>query len=118
MFDEEFLLEQKNELMNEKRRLEEEVAGSSNEEKGEGLVPEFPNYGTEDEDETQEIEQALTNSQVGGDMEEMLGDVELALSKIENGSYGTCENCGGQISRERLEAFPAAKICLDCESKE
>src|SRR5207253_2655471 len=49
-------------------------------------------------------------------LQETLGDVERALEKIADGTYGTCENCGKQIAGPRLEAMPAARLCIDCAS--
>ncbi len=40
-------------------------------------------------------------------------DVERALAKMEAGTYGICERCGGEISTERLEALPWAVLCID-----
>jgi RNA polymerase-binding transcription factor DksA len=48
---------------------------------------------------------------------ETLSEVEHALAKIEDGTYGTCENCGQPISPARLEAQPAARHCINCASK-
>ncbi|OGC55661.1 hypothetical protein A2797_01175 [candidate division WWE3 bacterium RIFCSPHIGHO2_01_FULL_48_15] len=47
----------------------------------------------------------------------LLIDTRHALSKIKSGKYGICENCGQWIDRARLEAFPQARYCLDCEKK-
>jgi RNA polymerase-binding protein DksA len=41
-----------------------------------------------------------------------------ALRRIADGSYGKCELCGKQISKERLEAVPHATKCIACKSKE
>jgi len=46
-----------------------------------------------------------------------LQEVEDALERIENGSYGKCEICGGQISAPRLEALPFAKFCIECQAQ-
>jgi DnaK suppressor protein len=46
-----------------------------------------------------------------------LKDVELALSKVERGTYGPCERCGRSIGAERLEALPWARLCIDCKQK-
>jgi RNA polymerase-binding protein DksA len=46
-------------------------------------------------------------------VEAELNDVEHALSRISDGTYGTCEACGKTIDEERLEAVPAARLCLD-----
>ncbi|HSF12080.1 MAG TPA: TraR/DksA family transcriptional regulator [Erythrobacter sp.] len=40
--------------------------------------------------------------------------VRLALARIDNGTYGTCANCGEDIPRARLEAQPTATRCLKC----
>ena len=37
-----------------------------------------------------------------------------ALTRIENGTYGTCANCGNPIGENRLKALPAATLCIDC----
>jgi RNA polymerase-binding transcription factor DksA len=42
-----------------------------------------------------------------------LADVEHALRRLDDGSYGTCEACGRPISSDRLEAMPAARFCLN-----
>jgi DnaK suppressor protein len=42
-----------------------------------------------------------------------LADVEHALRRLDDGTYGTCEACGKRIDDARLEAMPAARFCLD-----
>jgi DnaK suppressor protein len=44
-----------------------------------------------------------------------LRDVERALAKIDEGSYGRCDRCGNPIGDERLEAIPWALLCIDCK---
>ena len=46
-----------------------------------------------------------------------LEQVERALAKLEDGTYGICENCGARIDRARLEALPHAVRCLSCQSR-
>lgn len=41
-----------------------------------------------------------------------LADVEHALRRLDEGSYGTCEACGAAIGEARLEAMPATRFCL------
>ena len=48
------------------------------------------------------------------DLRENLSDVDAALARLANGTYGHCERCGKPISEARLEAMPAARRCLDC----
>ncbi len=37
-----------------------------------------------------------------------------ALQRIEDGTYGTCANCGGDINEMRLKALPTATLCINC----
>jgi RNA polymerase-binding protein DksA len=46
-----------------------------------------------------------------------LADVEKALAKLDDGSYGQCEQCGQPIGEARLEAMPTARRCISCASK-
>jgi DnaK suppressor protein len=46
---------------------------------------------------------------------EQLGEVEHALKKLEQGTYGRCDNCGQPIDPARLEALPQASLCLRCK---
>jgi RNA polymerase-binding transcription factor DksA len=43
-------------------------------------------------------------------------EIDRALAKIENGTYGLCEQCGQTILRARLEALPYAALCVACKS--
>ncbi len=55
------------------------------------------------------IEQAISNKQL-----KELKDVEYALFKIKNGTYGICEMCEEPIGEERLKVKPQAKYCILC----
>ncbi|MEK7206289.1 MAG: TraR/DksA C4-type zinc finger protein [Pseudomonadota bacterium] len=44
-------------------------------------------------------------------------DVDAALDRIKNGTYGTCVDCGNAIAPERLNAYLAAKRCITCQSR-
>lgn len=46
--------------------------------------------------------------------ENLLAAIDAALQRIEDGTYGTCTNCGRPIGAERLEARPWADLCIDC----
>jgi len=49
---------------------------------------------------------------------DMLDQIERALSRIENGTYGVCESCGNAIGKGRLQAFPRATLCVSCKERE
>lgn len=46
-----------------------------------------------------------------------LEEVQSALVRIDKGTYGKCMQCGNDIPAERLEAIPAASLCISCKSK-
>lgn len=47
---------------------------------------------------------------------EELRDIDSALARVDDGSYGTCVRCGSEIRFERLRARPTAQRCLDCQA--
>ncbi len=49
---------------------------------------------------------------------EQLADVEYALHKFEEGTYGLCDSCGQPIDPARLEALPQAKLCMSCKAQQ
>jgi RNA polymerase-binding transcription factor DksA len=50
--------------------------------------------------------------------EHLLGEVNAALARLDDGTYGTCTACGQRIPDERLEAVPWASLCLDDKRKQ
>jgi DnaK suppressor protein len=60
-------------------------------------------------------DQELTLSLLGSD-KNALDQVEAAIARLEEGSYGRCEECGGKIPGPRLEAIPYATLCIQCAS--
>lgn len=51
-------------------------------------------------------------------LEDQLTEVNKALKRIDEGTYGICTNCGKNILPERLEALPSAELCIDCQRQE
>ena len=49
---------------------------------------------------------------------ELLHEIEEALKKILDGTYGRCEKCGNDIGWYRLEAVPYARLCIGCKARE
>jgi len=43
-----------------------------------------------------------------------LGAIEIALERIEDGTYDTCEECGTRIPKTRLNAIPYTSLCVNC----
>ena len=48
----------------------------------------------------------------------LIGKIKEALERIENDTYGICEECGEDISKERLEARPVTTLCIECKKKQ
>ncbi len=48
----------------------------------------------------------------------VLQQIEEALSRIETGHYGDCEQCGGPMQEKRLEAVPWARHCIPCQEQQ
>jgi RNA polymerase-binding transcription factor DksA len=46
-----------------------------------------------------------------------LADIDEALSRIQDGRYGTCQNCGGPMGLQRLRALPEARYCVACSGQ-
>lgn len=47
-----------------------------------------------------------------------LDEIQAAQARLETGSFGVCQGCGGAIPLPRLRAVPWARFCLDCQAKE
>jgi DnaK suppressor protein len=66
------------------------------------------------EDSADEVEEYENLLPIEFSLENRLKDVNLALEKIKNGTYGKCENCKKEIPENRLEVCPEAKTCDMC----
>jgi DnaK suppressor protein len=83
----------------------------------EGIVEATEGVATDDEHDPEGHTVAFERQQVAGllrDARTHLGDVDDALARVADGSYGTCESCGRPIAAERLAARPAARTCIAC----
>lgn len=50
---------------------------------------------------------------LGENSEQVLHEIDAALRRIDDGTYGTCAACGQEIAPERLDAYPWASLCID-----
>ncbi|HBI16760.1 MAG: hypothetical protein UR60_C0039G0008 [Candidatus Moranbacteria bacterium GW2011_GWF2_34_56] len=108
---EEILTEQKNKLEGELGRIAKPTSDNGDYETTHEEI------GSDREDNASEVEEYVENVALESNLEEQLKDINHALEKIKNGTYGVCEECGANISPERLEANPSAKKCMQCASK-
>lgn len=63
---------------------------------------------------TNQAIERITQVDAAKKLDAKLRDVERALEKLDEGSYGACDACGGSIGVERLEAIPWATLCVGC----
>lgn len=99
------------EMLEEKRELKEQLSQLEKDEyEGVGYGNHMADDGTEAFEQTVDIG-------IRRGVELSLERVNHALEKLENGTYGICEDCGGRIDRARLEALPQAVYCLDCQTE-
>lgn len=62
---------------------------------------------------TQAVER-ITQVDAARKLDAKLRDVERALAKLDEGTYGACDSCGEPIGEDRLEAIPWAVLCVRC----
>lgn len=85
-----------------------------------GIVEAVRDSNADDEHDPEGATIAFERSQVGTlveDARHQLAEVEAARARLADGTYGTCERCGGPIGEGRLEARPTARTCIACASR-
>ena len=53
-----------------------------------------------------------------GREQKLIKKIDEAITRIEDGTYGVCESCGGQIGTKRLEARPVTTLCIECKTQQ
>jgi DnaK suppressor protein len=91
--------------------IEEEIAGLRSSKSGNQS---YSNHMADIGSDAMETEQAFLHASKGTNY---LLALEDALKRIEKGTYGTCESCDQKIPPRRLEAYLAARLCVQCKSK-
>ena len=103
-------------LEGEKKRVEDELAQLGIDAQSNDVRREGSPFGKREEEATESLEfekRLALEKQLG----EQLVEVEHALQKIEDGTYGLCDSCGQPIAENRLEALPQASLCIECKAK-
>jgi RNA polymerase-binding transcription factor DksA len=59
----------------------------------------------------------MTRTISAGQLAQLAADIDRALDKLEEHTYGTCDECKGPIAPERLEALPWATRCVGCQGQ-
>ena len=103
-------------LEQEQKRLTEEVEQLKASVRPADERREGSPFGKREEEATEsfELEKRLALEK---QIKDQLVDIERALHKFDEGTYGSCDNCGQPIDPARLEALPQASLCLSCKAK-
>lgn len=111
----EVLKELKEKLLAEGARTEEELKRIANPSNAMGeFQTKFNEIGNDEDENASEVEEYTDNLALETNLQNQLKEINEALDRIENDTYGKCENCNLDIPLERLRAYPAAKKCLIC----
>ena len=106
----ELLVEERRRVVAAIQNLHDDHQGSISDETGEDAV--YDNHLADTATETYDRELDYTLEE---NSEHVLAEIDAALKRIEDGTYGICTNRGEQIPVERLEARPYATLCIDCQ---
>jgi RNA polymerase-binding transcription factor DksA len=86
----------------------------------EAIVAASLDTNADDEHDPEGATIAFERSQIGALVRQVrhhLAEVDAALSRLDAGTYAVCERCGEPIGPERLEALPAARLCIRCAAR-
>jgi len=97
-----------------KSTFDDEHFGEQSESESVGELSSYDQHQADMGTETFEREKDLS---ILEQVEAELADVEHAMRRLDDGTYGTCEVCGSAIPDERLEALPAARLCLEHQAQ-
>ncbi|HYI45944.1 MAG TPA: TraR/DksA C4-type zinc finger protein [Actinomycetota bacterium] len=100
-------------LVKQQEELEEDsFDGTQSELTGEvGLDEDFADAGTATFDRERDLS-------IRNNIRDLIDQIDRAVRRIDEGSYGTCERCGKPIDAARVKALPHASLCLDCKRRE
>jgi RNA polymerase-binding protein DksA len=109
----------KQRLLEEQRRVKEALDYIHEENRGqlEDDREEIPSDNHPGDMATSTFDREL-DATLEGNEERLLQAIDAALQRIEDGTYGICQNCGQPIGEERLEALPWTTRCIDCKRRE
>ena len=75
-----------------------------------------PGYGTHPADDATGVFEQAKDLAVSRFLRNTLEKVDMALGKMDKGTYGLCEQCGDTIDPARLDALPYAVLCVACQT--
>ena len=84
-----------------------------------GVVAASRDSNADDEHDPEGATIAVERSQLAAllrQAQDQLAEIDAAFGRLDAGTYGACENCRQPISTDRLDARPAARTCIECET--
>lgn len=102
-------------LLGYKKKLEQEQGVISSEIKKNEQPVDFGSDIDHFEEESDEAEEAGNQLAVAQGLKARLDDIETALEKIQEGTYGVCEQCGNNIEESILDIDPESRLCKHCK---
>ena len=119
MLDKEFLNQIKAKLTKEKKSLEAELKSFTdrNIHNLNDYQAKYPNFGDEYDDNAKEVATFDDRLTLERTLEKELRDVNNALQRIKQGTYGFCYKCKQEIPQERLLARPTSSTCIKCKTE-
>ena len=117
--DQEVIDQIKTELLARKEQILNELKEVSKQDDhdADNLGAKFPEYGDKPDENAQEISDYTTSVMTEKVLEHTLEDIEGALKRIDDGTYGICKYCKKPISQKRLLARPVASACIACKTE-
>ncbi len=108
--DKQFIEQQRAKLLEKKKDIEQSLVSHSKQDPHDAsnFAPLFPDYGSKEEDNAEEVVQFEQNIALEERFEESIKLINAALERIEQGTYGTCTVTGKPIPKERLTVMPEA----------
>jgi len=110
--------EMKNALLSEKERLEKELSQFAHRNPKAVTTDfnsDFPQIGDEEGENAAEVAQFTDNLSLEDELEHAFRDIEAALKRMEENSYGLCVYCKQKIDEKRLQARPTSSSCIQCK---
>lgn len=71
-------------------------------------------YHPDSKERAKELEDSEVVDALGNEARAEIRKISAALARMDEGDYGLCTSCGGDIAEKRLEAYPYADTCIDC----
>ena len=104
------LLEMRGRIVGEIQRIEQAIVETVH---APGDISSLPTHNADYDTEGVDVEIALAQNE-----DAIVDQIDAALARIENKTFGACGDCGKEISRERLQALPYAPLCIACARKD